>query len=183
VCPLPTDSTAHCPAALSLVDITNRFDSLFSFNEIDLVIEIDEKTIMQKTTAQQGIRSLMGLILAASGCPLLDFLKPLARFHQPLPTPEGTFFRAVSMYLLAQYFVSKSGQTPDFELVRLKKHYENLQIVNRALAERLRSAETQDAAVNALVLLDTYAMSIPDMIETSLSNLKYLFTGYLRESP
>ena len=132
--------------------------------------------------AQRGIRSIMGFILASSGCPMLDFLKPLARFHQPLPTPEGTFFRAASMYLLAQYFISKAGQTPDFDLAGLKQHYENLQIVNQALAERLRTTGIEDATVNALVLLDTYAASIPDMIQTSLGNLKYLFAGYLHEN-
>ncbi|MCP4603661.1 MAG: hypothetical protein GY847_24615 [Proteobacteria bacterium] len=179
ICPLTTDETPRCPAAIGLMQIADNFDTLVSFNEVDLRIEVDDKTITKKTTAQKGIKSLMGLILIASGCPETAFLRPMARFHRPLQTLEESFYRPISMYLLAQYFVLRHGGSPDFELENLKTHYENLHAVNASLARRLRQATHEDAAINAIILLDISADYIPEMIESSLAELEYLFDGYL----
>jgi len=161
------------------MQIADSFDTLASYDEVDLHIEIDDKTIVKKTTAQRGIQSLMGLVLTAGGCPELAFLRPMARFHRPLQTSEEGFYRPISIYLLAQYFVYKHGGQPDFELNHLKTHYEHLQIVNASLARRLRAATHEDAAINAIILLDMSAEYIPEMIERSLAELEYLFEGYL----
>jgi hypothetical protein len=82
--------------------------------------------------------------------------------------------------LLAQYFLRKEGHNPDFEMEKLKALYQNLQVVNMGLANRIRSATKEDSAVNAIILLDTFAVSIPVVIEESLDQLRYLFQGYFR---
>ena len=37
--------------------------------------------------------------MALSGCPVLEQLKPMARFHLPFASVEETIYRAASMYL------------------------------------------------------------------------------------
>ena len=77
----------------------------------------------------------------------------MARFDLPLASDEETVYRATSMYLLAQFFLKKEGSQTDLELDGLARIYENLQIINVAIAERLRAATTTDSSVNAIVVL------------------------------
>ena len=121
----------------------------------------------------------MGLIMATSGCPHTSFFKPMARFHLPLASADETIYRATSMYLLAQYFLRKQGQETDLELEGLAKIYHNIQLINKALAERLRAITDKDSAINALILLDIFAQTLPYAIEDSLEEVRYLFTPYL----
>ena len=83
------------------------------------------------------------------------------------------------MYLLAQYFMKKSGRTADLELEGLTRIYDNMQIVNTAVVERLRAATKTDSSINAIVILDNFAKSLPYAIEKSLEDIRYLFSSYL----
>ena len=83
------------------------------------------------------------------------------------------------MYLLAQYFVHHAGGKPDFDLDGLRKVYENLQTLNSAMADRLREAIRQDAAVNALVILDFFALRFSIEIEDNLQEIRHLFFSLL----
>jgi hypothetical protein len=75
--------------------------------------------------------------------------------------------------------MKKEGKQTDFSLQGLKQIYENVQQVNRAIVERLRAASEADSVLNAIVILDTYAQTIPCMIEDSLDSIRYLFSPYL----
>lgn len=177
-CPLAPQLMQYCPACAALAGIVNRFDSLISYDTIYLSVETEERTISQKTTAQRAISSLIGLVMAGSGCPHTEFFKPMARFHLPLSTEEETLYRACSMYLLAQYFIRKQGKKPDLELDGLKNIYDNIQLLNLSIIQRLREASKTDSSINALIVLDTYAKAMPFVIEESLGELRYLFTPY-----
>lgn len=179
-CPLSVDTHPHCPQAVNLVNIVEPFDRLLSYDQIYVEITTEERSISQDTTAQEGIGSLMGLVIATCGCPHTAFFKPMARFHLPLASEEETIYRATSMYLLAQYFSRKEGQDADLELEGLTEIYRNIHIVNTAVAERLRAASETDSALNAIVLLDMYALTLPMVIEKSLEKIRYLFTPYLK---
>jgi len=85
----------------------------------------------------------------------------MARFHLPFADVDETLYRATSMYLLAQYFRQQEGKAGDFELEGLKHIYDNIQLVNAAVADRLRAATKTDATVNAIIILDTFAQAIP----------------------
>ena len=173
-------SHTHCPLAVNMVNIVDRFEDLISYDKIRVDVITEERRISQRTTAQNGISSMMGLVIATSGCPHAAFFRPMARFHLPLASKEETIFRATSMYLLAQYFLKKAGQAADFDLAGLIKIYDNMQIINNAIVERLRAATTTDSSVNALVILDNYAKSLPFAIEKSLEDIRYLFSPFLK---
>ena len=153
-CPLDETSHPQCPLSASISSVVARFESILSYEQMDVEVETEERTVTKSVSAQQGLSALLGLIMATSGCPHTGFLKPMARFHLPLASEEETVYRAVSMYLLAQYFTNEEEGEPDLTLSGLRKIYENLQELNRAMATRIREAITQDAAVNAIVVLD-----------------------------
>ncbi|MBN2414177.1 hypothetical protein JXQ31_21055 [candidate division KSB1 bacterium] len=181
-CPhCPLIKKTYCPLAVSLISIVNKFNRLISYDKIHLDVETKERFISQNTTAQKGISALMGLVIASSGCPHTNFLKPMARFHLPLASREETMYRATSMYMLGQYFLSKNGQPVDFEFKGLIMRYRKLEEVNIAIAERLNIASKSDSAVNALILLDIYNKTLPMAIDSSLEQLRYLYRAFFPE--
>jgi hypothetical protein len=179
-CPLKPDKSPHCPLAANLVNIINHFDGLMSYQNLQLEVVTTNRTISKKTTAQDALSAMMGLVIPATGCPHTAYFKPMARFHLPLAGADETIYRATSMYLLAQYFLKKQGKVPDLDFKGLKKIYQNMQILNASIAERLRAASKTDSSVNALVLLDMFTMVLPIAIEESLEEIGYLFKPYLQ---
>lgn len=179
-CVINPDKYTYCPLSANLVNIVRKFKGLISYDKVTIDVSTNERIVSQKTTVQRGISSLMGLIIATSGCPHTSFFRPMARFHLPLSSKEETIYRATSMYLLAQYFLNKEKNQADLELEGLKAIYENAQIVNTSIAERLRAASDTDSSVNAITLLDMYAQSLPFAISDSLENIKYLFAPFFK---
>jgi hypothetical protein len=181
-CPLTADIHPQCPLAAHLVNIVRRFEGLVSYSEIQVDIMTAERFITQETTVQRGMSSLMGLVMAMSGCPHMAFFKPMARFHLPFASAEETVYRATSMYLLAQYFLHKEGRQADLDLTGLGEIYNNIEVVNIAVAKRLRTATEADSAINAIILLDIYTKAIPVVIEESLEEIRYLFAPFFKEA-
>lgn len=178
-CTLSTIDNPLCPMMSALGCAASRFSSIVSFETVDLAVVTEERTVTQKTTVQRALSSLLGLLIAVSGCPHTVYFKPMARFHLPLSTEDETVFRAAGMYLLAQYMRKTEGLDAEFGLSGLKKIYENLRIVNRAVAGRLREAAKADALVNAVILLDLFAKALPDIIDMKLEELRPVFSPYL----
>ncbi len=179
-CPLTPEAYPYCPLAAHLVTVVERFEGLVSYSEIQVDIMTAERFITQETTVQRGISSLMGLIMAMSGCPHMAFFKPMARFHLPFASADETVYRATSMYLLAQYFLHKAGYQADLDLTGLREIYNNIEVVNVSVAKRLRTATEADSAINAIILLDIYTKSIPVVIEESLEEIRHLFAPFFK---
>lgn len=180
-CPLDIEHYPHCPIAANLVNIVTRFHDLASHEEIHVDVITEERLISQDTTVQNGISSLMGLVMASSGCPHTAFFRPMARFHLALASEEETVYRAISMYLLAQYFLKKEEKNMDLTLDGLTKIYRNIHIVNTSIVERLRAARENDPALNAIVLLDMYALFLPHVVGKSLEEIRYLFHAFIND--
>ncbi len=83
------------------------------------------------------------------------------------------------MYVLSQYFRKQNGKDTDFDLKGLEQIYDDMREVNIAVAKRLRHATKADSSVNAIVILDAFALAMPTCIDESLNNLQHLFTSYL----
>jgi hypothetical protein len=177
-CPLDVSTDPYCPLAANIVNIVLKFNGLISYDKIWVDVITQERQITQYTTAQKAISSMMGLVIATCGCPHTAFFKAMGRFHLPLSSNEETLFRATSMYLLAQYFLTMEGRPARLELEGLTKIYRNMQIVNVAIANRLRSTSISDSSINAIVILDNFAKSLPHAIEKSLKDLRHLFLPF-----
>ncbi len=179
-CPLDSRMHTHCPVALSILAPVTTFRESISYEKADVYIAAPERRYMKPTSIQEGLSSLVGLCMATSGCPHLDYLKPMVRFHLPFASSNETMYRVLSMYLFAQQMRVKQGYKPDWELKKLDKIYDNIRQVNKSFTERLRAIEVQDAALNALVNLDCFAISVKFSINFEmLDGVKNLFGAYM----
>lgn len=177
-CPLTKSDVPICPVAANLVPLIELCGAMTSYENVQLKVITSQRTVSGDTTVQRVLSSILGLIIATSPCPHTEYLKPMARFHLPLASDDETVYRTTSTYLLAQYFLYKDGKPHSLELDKLMQIYKELQIINRALARRLRAAISEDAAVNAIILLDLLSQSVAWSIEEELEGLRYLFTRY-----
>ncbi len=174
-CPLSDKDYQFCPAARALVDVVEFFSDLPSFGEVEVVVETPLRTYSAKTSVQQGVRSLMGLIMPVSGCPVLSRLKPMTFLHLPFSSNDETTYRAVSMYLIGQYFSQRFGGEASFDLEGLQKIYKEIHRVNVDFINRLKGASSNDANLNSLVSLDIFTMAVPRSIDALLEVFLPLF--------
>jgi hypothetical protein len=174
-CPLSTDEYAHCPAALHMAPAVESLKALVSFDMVGVTVTQPERTVHAETTAQQAMSSVLGLIMATSGCPWTDRLRPMARFHLPFASEAETVYRSVCMFLLARELVG-TGEAHGF--AELTDLYESLHVVNRDMSRRLGAATRTDPARNAMALLDSYTTLLPAALDSSLQELKPLFDAW-----
>jgi len=172
-CPLNPKTNPVCPAAYAIKDIVNDCKTLLSYQEVEVQVNFANRRIVCKTKIQEGLSSLLGLVLANSSCPRFEFFRPMAYFHLPLATAEETMFRVLSCYLLTSYFQGKVSSGVDLD--PLNGIYQQLQTVNTYLAKRLESLSQGDATQNAVVLLHLLSCILPETLDHSLHELRPLF--------
>ena len=179
-CPLSTETHTHCPLALEMSRIVQRFDDTSSIDEVTVQVATDDRKVGQKTSLQRAIASMLDLIYPICGCPKTEFMKPLARFHLPLCSEEETVFRVTGMYMLAQYFVSRTpGSEGHIDFDGLTEIYKDLHILNSAIASRLKGATQSDSSKNAVTLVDMYSTLVPLLLEDELAEMRGFFQAYL----
>lgn len=174
-CRLPPD-TSHCPVAVNVAELVTAFQDTVSYRSCLVSCDSAARTVSKNTTVQDGLSSIMGIIMATSGCPSLAILRPLARFHLPFATVEESLFRAVSAYLVRQYFVALDGGQADFELAQISGAYEVIQEVNSGILRRIQHAARLDADRNAIVILNSLVQILEMEIADKLESLRPLFT-------
>lgn len=168
-CPL-AEEVGHCPFAAGLAPFMAGFDGVDSFARVQVMVRSAQRVMVAERAVQHGLASLIGLIGATSGCPRLDFFRPMARFHLPFASEEETLVRAFSLHLLDNWFNRRPLAFDD-----LAADYQAAALVNRTMADRIRAAFHRDAVVNALVSLDTYAQALPLVVEDHLEELAPIF--------
>lgn len=178
-CTLPDDPRRVCPAIHALRPILSTFGNRISYEEVKLTVEMSGMTITAATTAQEGARSLIGLTLALSGCPTMRMLSPMARFHWPLASSEASVFRVFGTWLIGQRLRQQKGLVFDDDLSELRRLYREIHQVNDRLADRIRAATPEDAAVNGLFILDVFAHTVDWGIKSGLEQLAPVFSDYL----
>lgn len=181
-CQLPYGSYSHCPLAAHLSPVVEQLSDVTSIDQVQVTVLLDDRTLTRSATAQEGISSLMGVVIATSGCPVTEFFKPMARFHLPFASAEETFYRAASMYMLAQYYRWQDNLSADMDMKGLVRFYEKVAKVNKGMAERIRSIKREDGTINAIVLLDMFVKGMPHALGETLQDLKPLFAPYLAET-
>jgi hypothetical protein len=177
-CPLKDDVT-YCPIAVNIAHLIDEFKFSTSYDKTWVVVETPERTYAQETTVQNGLSAILGIYMVTSDCPILDYLRPMVRFHLPFATTEETVFRAVSMYLVAQYFREREGLEPNWNLEGLVNIYKEIGTVNKGVWNRLSKASSFDANVNALIVLSTFGDAVRFSLKKDLENLSQLFIKYL----
>jgi len=178
-CPIDPEYNKYCPVAANLVELIEFFNNFVSIEDVETVVITDERTYMKRASVQSGLSSLMGIIMATSGCPILDRLKPMVRFHLPFASSLDTAYRVMSMYLMAQFFLEKKGAEPDWSMKNLSKIYGEVEIVNKCFAKRVKENTKEDASINALVILHSFASYVKFILDKKLlSEIEVLFEDY-----
>jgi hypothetical protein len=178
-CPLTPDKHPHCPMAVQLHHMIDRFHNTKSIDKVFVEVITEHRTISKNTDLQSAISSMLGLLFPISGCPKTEGMKPLARFHAPMAAEEETVFNVAGMYLLAQYFVNLKNKAGVFSFDGLIKIYEDLHIVNKSVASRLQNATRSDSVKNAITLLDMYSSLMPMLLQDQLVEIRNFFNAYL----
>lgn len=177
-CPLG-DEVEYCPVAVNLSSLVERFKDSVSFENTTVKVRTAERTYEKDTTLQKGLSSIIGIYMVTSNCPVMDALRPNVRFHLPFASMDETIYRAVSMYLMAQYFLMRKGKQPDWALTHLAETYQAVAKVNQGMSDRIRHATAEDANVNAVIILSTQGGMVPTYVEDSLAEMEHLFRGII----
>lgn len=179
VCSLDPAVERVCPIAVNLAPVVAAFADFWAYETVAVVAQTGERSSAKTVSIQEGLSALLGIIMVSSGCPVMERLKPMVRFHLPFAALEETTYRMVSMYLIAQYYRHRRGESADWTLSGLEAVYDDVGAVNESFAGRLRAAACKDANVNAMVNLDCMAKVVPFMVEELLTEMEGYFAGLL----
>ena len=108
-CPLNKTTSPQWPVARNLDRIVEDSKNTLSYTPATVSVMMPERTYVKQCATQEGLRSLFGMIMGASGCPHLDWFRPMARFHLPFSDSEETLFRVLSLQLLTIFFEDTGG--------------------------------------------------------------------------
>lgn len=168
-CPLDRATHQFCPAAVDLHAAAAKFSAIASYRNANISVRVGTRTFTSACDMNTGLRSLFGLYMSLGGCPITSRMRPMALRHLPFATMQETLGRAVRHYLMKQYFVMKTGGTPDWELKGLLNLYQELDEVNSAFFKRLQHASERDSNLNAICGFATfsrlYTMALDDLLE------------------
>ncbi len=174
-CPLP-ETQVQCPVARNLDRIVEDSKNTLSCTRAVVTVATKERSYVKHCATQEGLRSLFGVVMASSGCPHLDWLRPLARFHLPFADVDETLWRVLSLQLLSQYF-GKNEVSHEASMIKIQRLYKEVEAVNHAFIQRVRSYCQADADKNAIAALDVYVQMFPYQLQSDFSSLKGYFTS------
>ncbi len=180
-CPLDPAEHRRCPVAANLAEVVDAVRGELSYRDCLCTVTSDARSYSKRTGLFEGLSSLIGAVMASSGCPIMDRLRPMVFTHLPFANVSETLYRGISMYLLAQHLRRSEGLPAEDGLTGLLALYEDVSELNRAFMARLRRIEgLKDVSLNALVSLDCFAVFTSfSIVEDSLGELKELFRAHL----
>lgn len=181
-CPLDPDIHEHCPIAVNMSGSLMVFNDYLSYEMVDVTIETAERRYQKKVALQDAISSFIGIVMATSGCPVMDHLRPMVRTHLPFSSRTESVYRVISMYLMAQYFRKQHGIEADWDLKHLVELYDEIGKVNHAFSNRMFAQYEKDANINALVILKYIAELLTGSLQNnSLDNMESIFATWLTD--
>ena len=179
-CPLNTTLSPNCPVAANLSGITQEFSGVTAADQAAVTVIVKERTYFKATSIQEGLSPLLGIIMTTSGCPVMEPLKPMVRYHLPFASLDETVFRMVSLFLVAQVIRGRAGKEPEWDLEGLSRIYAEVKKLNKDFGQRMIAAARSDANVHALVKLNVFAVMVPVVAENMLKEITPYFSSYLK---
>jgi hypothetical protein len=146
-----------CILYKKLIEYIEFFGKFPSYENISVEVITPYRTYTKKCSLQEGARSLLGIIMPTSGCPVFKYLYPMARFHLPFSSIEETQFRVMGMYLLGQYLRMNKDLPTDWGFENLINIYSNIRDINKAICNKIRESSYMDGSINAIIILDILA--------------------------
>ncbi|HLE12186.1 MAG: hypothetical protein A2504_13635 [Bdellovibrionales bacterium RIFOXYD12_FULL_39_22] len=175
-CPLDSKKISQCPIASNINNLVYSFNDFRSYQKATIIVSTPERKYFTEDSVQIGLFSIFGVIMATSGCPHMNFLRPMARFHLPFATVEETIFRSTSTFLLREYLIKKTQNSKhEISLDNMADLYKSVELVNDGILKRIHSIAIADADQNALVILNSFAQIIGMESENDYSELTKIF--------
>ena len=171
-CPLSVKDGKYCRAAVDLTRVVTDFQRMPAITKAGVKVVTPERDYYKETSLEEGLRSLMGLVMATSACPILQQLKPNARNHLPFASQEDFIIRSAALYLLRQYFNYRTGDRPDWDLQGLISLNEELQTLNQAFWQRVHDACENDSNLKALLSFFNLSSSMSYSLEAQLQSIR-----------
>lgn len=179
-CSLEGSEHTYCPIAVEVIDLITAFKDHVSHEKVKVAVETEQRIYSQCVPLQHAVSSLLGIYMTTSGCPVMERLKPMVRFHLPFASLEETTYRHISMYLTAQFLRAQKGLSADWKLEHLLSTYDEIHKLNTYFCKRITSEAAKDANLNAVVILNNFADYIPyNITDCEIGNLSTIFRSYL----
>lgn len=176
-CPLKEADCAYCPVAVRMSEVMTSFANNQSTERVKVTVTTEERNYFEECDLQVGLNSLMGLLMATSGCPVLKDLQAMASFHIPFCSTRETLHRTVGSYLIKQYFKQLKGEEADWQLIHLKELYEVLEGLNRDFSKRVQSSASSDAISNAVIMFFATSVVVASSLEQQLQRHQSYLTN------
>src|SRR5512141_2199518 len=122
-CPLNRGFNLYCPVAVNLSAVTREFRDVTAADKAAVTVTVKERAYFKATSIQEGLSPLLGIIMTTSGCPVMEPLKPMVRYHLPFASLDETVFRMITMFLLSQFIRQQAGKEPQWDLAGLSAIY------------------------------------------------------------
>jgi hypothetical protein len=171
-CPLNNVLHTYCPAAVDLHRVIEDFRGLPAFKKARVRVLTAEREYYKEVSLEAALRSLLGVLMATSACPMLCRLKPMAQQHLPFASNQEFILRTVSLYLMRQYYNMREGRHADWELKGLVRHYQQLQLVNQAFWQRIHATCEGDSNLKAFLSFFSMSSSVSYSLEAQLSKIR-----------
>lgn len=177
-CPLKPNEHPHCPIAANLAGLMDTFQHEASTTPCKLQVTTAERTYLKESSVQVGLYSIFGIIMATSGCPKMNPLKPMARFHLPFLTTDEMIIRSVSFHLMSQYMKRSVNGKCEVDLKELDDQFAEIQKVNKGMVKRFSVIlRNGDASQNTITTLDCFTKLLGMALQRNLQKFKTLFLG------
>ncbi len=172
------NTTDYCPVAVKLQKPAKVFSQLMSHDKALVTVTTPERNYSKNTDIQEGLASMLGLIMATSDCPTTRAFFPAAWFHLPFASFEETLFRITSVWMLKQFFSPTQEKNYPQVMSAIKKQCQNTHEVNIGIFRRLKEAEitSKDAPFNAVAILNAFAALMPISLDDKLDEFSMLFS-------
>ena len=177
-CPLTESNHPQCPIARNLDGIVEDSKNALCSSKARVAVEAGHRRYHLDCDTRQALRSLFGLIMSTSGCPHLDWLRPLARFHLPLADIDETLFRILSLQLVELYLTGDPAALAQASEI-IQTRYAAVEAVNRSFISRLQAYCRADAGKRALEALGIYAQLFTLHVQSNFAPLQ----KYFRQAP
>lgn len=159
-----------CRAARAIVPVVRAFIDCDSLQEVRASAELPNYTATVTCTLPTVVASIMGLTMAASGCPATAPFRAMAIYHQPFATLEETAIRAAGFALLGRWAHGTLAAAEPFAL--LIEAWSRLEEMNMRIGRALQAYCETDATLNGLANLDMFAKAGAFGLDRALAALK-----------
>ncbi len=170
-----------CKAERALDGVLTEFENLKSTDWVNASVRMEGRQVSVESPAPRVLASLLGLLMASSGCPRLIPFRAMALYHLPFATAEENAIRAAGFWLMRCWIQGEPLDENPFSA--LQTAWDNLEEVNRHVSQKVLARSQHDAASNGIAFLDVLAKMGTMGLESALETLRPVLSAQACSTP